>query len=347
MKVFFTYKPLDLSFGGGNQFVAYFSKHLISLGHTVVYKLENNNDIDLIMVIDPRLLRFNRYDTRAILEYKRQHPNVKIIHRVNECDIKRAKSINIEAKLLEVFQFADRIVFVSEWLMNYFIKKHNLFNIIYKIRVVLNGCNMNNFNPSFQKTRKVLNIPKNVKTIMDGIISRPIKIVTHHWSSNYLKGFEIYNYLDKELGKSKNRQQRDSDIPFEFTFIGNYNQEYVPKYCQILKPMSGKELGDELKKHDIYITATQSEPGAMHYTEGLSCGLPVLFRTNGGGTTEVCIKYGESFSSTYDLWIQLDKIRNNYCSYLKKIEYKWLSSDRCCQEYDYVLGEIMDVSSSN
>ena len=154
---------------------------------TYLQNLENNNDIDLIMVIDPRLLRFNRYDTRAILEYKRQHTNVKIIHRVNECDIKRVNSINIEAKLLEVFQFADRIVFVSKWLMNYFIKKHMINrNIVDKMKVVLNGCNMNNFNPPFQKTRKVLSIPKNVKTIMDGIINRPIKIVTHLWSSNYL-----------------------------------------------------------------------------------------------------------------------------------------------------------------
>ena len=41
MKVFFTYKPLDLSFGGGNQFVAYISKYLINQGHMVVYNLEN------------------------------------------------------------------------------------------------------------------------------------------------------------------------------------------------------------------------------------------------------------------------------------------------------------------
>ena len=37
----------------------------------------------------------------------------------------------------------------------------------------------------------------------------------------------------------------------------------------------------------MYI-ATRNEPGAMHYLEGMACGLPVLYQRGGGGTSEIC-----------------------------------------------------------
>ena len=71
------------------------------------------------------------------------------------------------------------------------------------------------------------------------------------------------------------------------------------------KPISGNKLANELKKHDIYLTATQYEPGAMHYVEGLSCGLPVLYCINGGGAHEVCKMAGEEF---HDIKTMLEKM---------------------------------------
>ena len=49
-----------------------------------------------------------------VSQYKAYFPNVKIIHRVNECDIKREKSINIEPLLVKTMKIADHIVFVSK-----------------------------------------------------------------------------------------------------------------------------------------------------------------------------------------------------------------------------------------
>ena len=38
---------------------------------------------------------------------------------------------------------------------------------------------------------------------------------------------------------------------------------------------------NELKKHDIYITASENEPSGNHHMEGALCGLPILFKDSG------------------------------------------------------------------
>ena len=74
----------------------------------------------------------------------------------------------------------------------------------YKLKLnstaILNGCNTKDFFPI-----------NNIK-----FKNNKIRLITHHWSNNYLKGFHIYNKLDKLLN---NR----NDI--EFTYIGNYNYQ--------------------------------------------------------------------------------------------------------------------------
>ena len=49
------------------------------------------------------------------------------------------------------------------------------------------------------------------------------------------------------------------------------------KNIKVLKPMSGIELSDELKKHHGYITGTINEPSGNHHIEAALCGLPILF----------------------------------------------------------------------
>lgn len=303
--VLFTLKPLNESFGGGNFFVKNISQYLISKNYKVVYDLQPN--IDLIFIIDPRKNKSNNYTYQEISDYKKKNPNVKIIHRINENDMKREKSIHIEPLLIETMKIADIVVFVSKWMQNYYIEKYNL-----KINStsIINGCDESIFYPPNEKK-----FDKNNK----------IKIVTHHFSSNYLKGFHIYNKLD-ELLNDKNQK-------FEFTFIGNYHEEYKPKNIHIVKACNGMKLANKLRKHDIYLTATQYEPGAMHYLEGISCGLPVLFCKNGGGTKEVCKKYGEEFEDIESFKKNLNKMINNYDEYYKKIDYKYLGNKRCCEEY--------------
>lgn len=303
-KILFTLKPLNESFGGGNFFVKNLSDFLKSKKYNIIYELEPN--IDIIFIIDPRKNKSNNFKYQEIIEYKKNNPNVKIIHRVNEDDMKREKSINIEPLLIETMKIADIVVFVSEWMEKYFINKYKLkLNSTH----IINGCDEKIF------------FPKENKSLRE---NKKIKIVTHHFSSNYLKGFHIYNEIDKLLNKECN---------FEFIFIGNYNENYKPKNIKIVEACNGKKLADKLRRCDIYLTATQYEPGAMHYLEGISCGLPVLFCKNGGGTQEVCKKFGEEFENIKTFQEKLSKISDNYESYIDKIDYKYLGKNRCCDEY--------------
>jgi glycosyltransferase involved in cell wall biosynthesis len=313
-KIYFSLKPIKGSYGGGNFFVKNMVKYLKSKNYIIVYELES--DIDIIFIIDPRR---NTYEN--VVEYKEKNPNVKIIHRVNENDMKREKSINIEPLLIETMKIANIVVFVSKWLHDYFIEKYKLSDL--NTKYIINGCDEKTFYPykNDDLSKKKLNFKINDK----------IRIVTHHFSSNYLKGFHIYNEIDKLLNSKQN---------FEFTFIGNYNENYKPKNINLIGSCNGDRLAKKLRNFDIYLTATQYEPGAMHYLEGLSCGLPVLYCINSGGTKEVCNKYGEEYSDIKSFLEKLELIRNNYEKYYKKIDYDYLGKKRCCNEYNKIIENL-------
>lgn len=304
-KIFFSLNPPEGSYGGGSFFVKNLIEYLQKKNYNIIFELEDN--IDLLFIIDPRKGPYKKYNIDDFIKYKKNNSNVKIIHRVNECDIKREKSINIEPLLVKTMKFADQVVFVSKWLQNYFINKYNLK---IKSNAILNGCNNNNFFPSKK--------PK---------FTRKIKLFTHHWANNYLKGFHIYNKLDKLL------QQNPKFKNIEFTYLGNYNNHYKPKNIKLLPCNNGNELGNIIREQDIYLTATQNEPGAMHYLEGLSCGLPVLYCKGGGGAQEICCMAGEEYSDIETLLEKIKRIKDNYDEYVNKIDYDYLSSERCCKEY--------------
>lgn len=309
-------KPIKTSYGGGNQFISNLINYINNENENlkIVFDL-NHNDIDLIFILDPRILSVNKINIDMVINYKLKYPNVKIIHRVNECDIKRDKSINIEPLLIKTMKISDHVIFVSKWLQHYFIKKYTLKLPSYNH--ILNGCNRKHF------------YPLNNQKFENG----KIKIVTHHWSSNYLKGFHIYNELDKILPSLKN---------IEFTFIGNYNQNYKPKNIKLLPPTNGIELGELINKHDIYFTATQNEPCGNHYIEGLSVGLPILYCKGGGAIKELCHGIGEEFNDIKTLLIKIDLIKNNYYDYVNNINYGYLGSERCCKEYYKIITKILN-----
>ena len=92
-----------------------------------------------------------------------------------------------------------------------------------------------------------------------------IKFVTHHWSSNFNKGFDVYQKFDELLSKPKYNN-------LSFTYIGNVNESVSFKNVIIKNPISGLNLAEELKKHDIYITASINEPSGNHHIEAAQCG---------------------------------------------------------------------------
>lgn len=290
--------------GGGNNFVKSLYEILISDDHTIVNSLDDN-DIDLIVMIDPRYDEFG-ISINEIFAYKLRNPKVKILHRINECDA-RKNTNDIDNLLLASNQIVDETVFISEWLKNYFTAKG--FNK--NSHVIYNGCNSSHFYPQENDQNKTVQLP--------------VKIVTHHWSDNWMKGFDAYKYLDELCEKNPEK--------YQFTYIGRYAKEYTPKATKLVKPLYGKELGDELRKHDVYVTASRWEPCGMHHIEGAASGMPVIYHKDGGGIVEGCKKHGISFLNLEELPEVLNNVIENYNSLLSKIDYEFLSSDRCLQDY--------------
>ena len=84
---------------------------------------------------------------------------------------------------------ADHTIFIASWL-----KDLNLIQKKAKYTVILNGGN-----------NKLFNMKNNVEWDKKG----PLKLVTHHWGGNFMKGFDVYSKLDnllssKELNKNIN-----------------------------------------------------------------------------------------------------------------------------------------------
>ena len=319
-KIMFNLRPPQGSFGGGAFFVKNMSDYLKNKGFDVVYSLEQ--DIDLIFIIDPRKGDHKINGLDEILKYKQDNNNCKLLYRVNECDSKREVSINIEPLLVRAIESVDYVVYITEWLKTYFHNKYPQLNKENKGYVVVNGCNDKIFRP--------LDNMCNVDNI-----GNPIKLVTHHWSNNYNKGFKVYNALDNFLNLEEYKDM------FSLTFIGNYNPRYIPKNIKIIPPTQGEELCKLLNAHDIYLTASINEPCGMHFIEGLSCGLPVLYDTKGGGIVETAKKYGFGFSNMNELLDGLKLIKENYNEYKNKIDYKYLGSARCCDGFYKIITKLI------
>ena len=295
MKIFFNQQLKYTEWGGGSQFLTYLYEFLRKKGHHIIFKLKKN--IDLIFII----ANFKELDPK-IFKYTKKYPNTKVLHRINECD-KRKNTSHVDNLVLKANEIADETIFISNWLSEYYIKKG--YNRSY--HVIYNGCNTNYFYPKHKKE-----------------LGKKVNLVTHHWSRNWMKGFDIYNKLDKVLNERE-------DI--NFTYIGRYWQGYNPINTKLLPPQYGKNLGDELRNYDIYLTASRWEPCGMHHIEGASCGLPVLYHSEGGGINESCKNYGLKYNDIPSLLEGIDKIKESYQEYLSRIPYNFLSSKRCCEEY--------------
>ena len=191
---------------------------------------------------------------------------------------------------------------MSSWLKSLFNKINNKNQIIIK-----NGADNKIF------TKNTLNSGKK------------IKIVTHHFSNNYLKGFKFYKKLNDILSETYYSDK------FEFTIIGNKPKDLDFYNSKVIGPLSKDKLSEEIKLHDVYITASVNEPGANHVVEGLSCGLPVLYYDS-GSMSEYVSEYGIKFSDETFL-DQLDSLGKKLPELKKKMINYDYSAKIMCEEY--------------
>jgi glycosyltransferase involved in cell wall biosynthesis len=286
MKIAFNIRKIEGPYGGANQFANVLERYLIELGHEVSRKLQPKLDLILI-VSSQKHPKTTTFDVHDIQEYIALHPSTGVVHRVNSLDEQRGADLGINKAILEANRLADHTVYVSQFVKTLF--ENQGIDLSKPSSVILNGSDEGIFNSEgrlpWQPDEKM-------------------RIVTHHWSSNYLKGFDIYERLDQLLGIMPYK-----DL-FEFYFIGNLPLGLKFYYSQSLPPAWGKDLGSLLRSMHIYLSAARNEASGQHHIEGMCCGLPVMY-LNSGALPEYCQGFGVEFNLV-NFEEKLNEIRSKY-----------------------------------
>ena len=294
MKIALNQRPVDGPWGGGNRFVAALCNGLRAAGHNVVYELQDN-DIDIAIIIDPRVMSPNvTFGPGALFRHITfRSPKTIVMHRINECDERKGKAF-INRKLVRANYVADATCFVGAWLKDLPVWRANARAPHF---VIHNGADTSVFHTGRY-------IP------WDG--SGPLKLVTHHWGYHPNKGFDIYRLLDDMLG---NPAWRDR---IRFTYIGNLPAGFSFQNAEYVEPLDGPRLAEELSKHQVYVTGSINEPGGNHQNEGALCGLPLIYR-NSGCMPEYCGGFGIQFEGVSDFEQQLKVMLQNYPKLVAKM----------------------------
>jgi glycosyltransferase involved in cell wall biosynthesis len=299
--------------GGSSTFVSQLKAFLEARGWRVTYRL--SPEVDAIILIDPRDdLQLKAFGMREIIEHKKRYPKVRVIHRVNECDQRKGTSF-MDPLLAEANAHADFTVFIAEWLREYHAERW--FDRKRPHDVIYNGADAGVFHPIGQQPWKG---------------KGPLRIVTHHWSDNPLKGFDVYEQVDRLL--------TDGKLPgFEFWVIGRWPARIQWKSARTFPPSAGHALAAQLRACHLYLTATRWEPCGMHHVEGAQCGLPLLYHEDGGGVVEAGLRYGLGFRD--DVGGALIAARDRYAELHAQVLARIPSGDRMVLSYAEILQRLL------
>lgn len=285
MNIYVNRTPVNGPWGGGNLWVKsmYDNFDCVSTNDFVRDAVRPRANVFFIAGLSGDHDSLSAWDA---IEYKHKVRNIKIVLRVNENDERKGTN-HVNDALLNLSQYVDATVFVSHWLKDQFVAKG------WKCKnntVIYNGVDHDVFKPIKKQHENV------------------VKIVTHHWSDNTLKGFDYYELID---GFVKENPE------FQFTYIGREQGKFTS--TRVVKPLFGHMLGAELASHDVYVSASRWDPGPNHVIEALSCGLPTYVHRDGGGAVEFAGK-ANSFNSWEELKTLLlnkkyDLIRADFCNW--------------------------------
>ena len=307
MKISIGSKIKQGAWGGGNNFLKNLTGYLNKKNCDVFFDLSEPN-LDIILLTDPRInsesSSFNHFDIYNYLSKNKNNSPI-VIHRINECD-ERKNTKNVNNEIIYANKFCDYTVFISSWLSTLFKKLNNFENS----SVILNGADKAIFK------HESLIYKKNEK----------FKLVTHHWSNNVNKGFDIYYQIDRMLNDESLKKK------FEFTIIGNIPKNITFRNSNITGPLHGQELIKKLSNNHAYITASVNEPGGNHQNEAINCGLPVLYKDS-GCMKEYCDGFGICFDEI-NLERKINEMILNQNNLKKKcLNYKFESEYMCSQYY--------------
>lgn len=315
MKVAIGYRIQSGPWGGGNRFAISLTEHLRAAGHQVVFDLADA-DIDIIMLTDPRWRSRNvSFAAGAITRYLLlRKSRALVLHRINECD-ERKGTYGMNDALVRANWCADFTVFVGSWMLNLPTWRKHLRT---PLSVILNGADPIVFNSKGMQP-------------WDGY--GPLRLVTHHWGGNWMKGFDIYKRIDELMATPEYKGRID------FTYVGNLPKGFTFRNARLVEPLDGLALAKELKRHHAYVTGSINEPGGNHQNEAGACGLPLLYRRS-GCMPEYCEGFGIAFDE-FDFDSALRQLYANYPALVAAMPAWPHLSDRTCRQYTNLFEDLL------
>lgn len=313
MKVAIGYRIQAGPWGGGNQFARSLAEALQRRGDAVRFDLADT-DIDIIVLTDPRARSSSvSFGAGAVLRYLLlKNPRALVVHRINECD-ERKGTRRMNLMLRHANYCADHTVFIASWL-----KDLDVWGQDTPSSVILNGADERVFRSASYARQ-------------DG--QAPLRLVTHHWGGNRMKGFDIYEILDRMLAEDEWKKR------IEFTYIGNLPAGFSFANARYLPPLQGDALARELVSHHVYVTASVNEPAGMHHIEGAMCGLPLLYRRS-GALPEYCEGFGIGFDET-DFMAALRQMLEQYTSHANRMPSYSHTAEHMCAEYIALFDQML------
>jgi glycosyltransferase involved in cell wall biosynthesis len=304
LKIYVNRQPKLGPWGGGAKTVNKLSEMLLQDGHTVVYQLQEG--IDVIFCFDPRPNSYGE-SINHLYAYKKAFPKTKIIQRVG--DVGTHGKPELTNTVRQCLNKSDYFIFPSKWAMEYVDYSGDRCSVIY-------NCPMKEFYQNRNERTKLPTVPR---------------IVTHHWSTNQKKGFDLYKQFDEfcqETGE------------FEFNYIGQVPAGY--KFVNQNSPMPVSGLIETLPNYDIYLTASEEEAGANHVLESLAAGIPVVYRDTGGSIPEYCSLGGAEYSNFSTMIDSLRDVRDSYISYKKDCLKYSDTNDMVVEEYGKIIRRVYE-----
>ncbi|NMC51674.1 methyltransferase domain-containing protein [Candidatus Kuenenbacteria bacterium] len=286
LKIKILYDFKDGPWGGANQFLKVLRDEFINLG---IYEEETEKAECIIFYSYQKL--------PEVVELKLKYPNKIFIHRLGGIlGYHKGKEWAILDRLMNgvASKLPDWAIFVSGWL--YEESKKLGFNSK-RYSIIGNAVDPKIFNTDNRPNHN----------------SQKTKLIASSWSGNIKKGFEFYEYLDKNLDWSR----------YEMSFVGNCPVHF--KNIKIIPPLTSEKLADKLKERDIYITATKDDACSNAIIEALACGLPVA-ALNSGGNGEIVQKGGELFTNEKELIEKIELISREYQAYVGDIKYETIQT---------------------
>ena len=268
--------------GGGNQFLKALKKESIRA----------NTYEDSIEKAD--IVLFNsHHDPQKVLRLRAQYKDHLFVHRVDGPMSYRGRTgVNLDKKIFYLNSLvADGTVFQSKWSRNQTLLEGLTFSA--SNTVIINAPDPEIF---YEKEEENLSFK-----------DRRIKLISSSWSANKMKGSEFFSYLDKNLDFDK----------FSLSFAGNINNSFTN--IKLLGQLSSIHLAAELRKHDIFIFASEREACSNSLLEALHTGLPVVCR-NSSSNPEVLGEGGALFDDNLDMLNQITSVSRDYQKYKEKIK---------------------------